>query len=54
MMTSGQTNPRTSSDRQQEIRIALAKLGRENRINSQGSTVLKKIQGRETKPTSAS
>ena len=48
------TNPRTSSDRQQKIRIALAKLGRENRINSQGSTVLKKIQGRETKPTSAS
>lgn len=47
-------NPKTSSDRQQEIRIALAKLGKERRIETQGSTVLKKIQGKETKPASSS
>jgi hypothetical protein len=47
-------NPRTSSARQQEIRIALAKLGRERRIETQGQTALKKIQGKETKPRASS
>ena len=46
-------HPKTSSARQQEIRIALAKLGKERRIQTQGSTVLKKIQGKETKPRSS-
>ena len=47
-------NPKTSLARQKEIPIELAKLGKEMRITAQGATVLKKIQGKETKPTSSS